>query len=39
MYGNDAFLDEFREGTGLSRSEYLLNMVFPDKTDGLGPAY
>ena len=38
MYSEDELLDEYRKGTGLSRAEYLLNMVFPDKTDGFGPA-
>lgn len=38
MYSEDELLDEYRNGTGLSRAEYLLNMVFPDKTDGFGPA-
>ena len=38
MYSEDTLLDDYRSGTSLSRSDYLLNMVFPDKTDGFGPA-
>ena len=38
MYCDDSLIDEFRRGTGLSRSEYLLQMVFPDETDNFGPA-
>lgn len=38
MYSEDGLLDDYRSGTSLSRSDYLLNMVFPDKTDGFGPA-
>ncbi|MBR5966361.1 MAG: DUF1837 domain-containing protein [Treponema sp.] len=38
MYSEDELLDEYRKGTGLSRANYLLNMIFPDRTDGFGPA-
>ena len=38
MYCKDELLDDFRSGTGLTRSEYLLKMVFPDKSEGFGPA-
>lgn len=38
MYSEDENLDEFRSGTGLSRSEYLLKMVFPDEVNDFGPA-
>lgn len=38
IYSKDELLDDFRSGTGLTRSEYLLKMVFPDKNDGFGPA-
>lgn len=38
MYSKDELLDDFRNGTGLTRSEYLLKMVFPDKSEGFGPA-
>lgn len=38
MYSDDSLLDEYRSGTGLSREEYLLQMVFPDKSSGFGPA-
>lgn len=38
MYSKDELLDDFRSGTGLTRSEYLLKMVFPDKSEGFGPA-
>lgn len=36
-YCLDAEIDELRDGTGLSRSEYLLQLVFPDKTKPPGP--
>ena len=36
MYSKDELLDDFRSGTRLTRSEYLLKMVFPDKTRSLG---
>ena len=36
-YCLDAEIDELRDGTGLSRSEYLLQLVFPDKTKAPGP--
>lgn len=38
MYSEDELLDEYRKGTGLSRTDYLLNMIFPDKSDDFGPA-
>lgn len=37
MYVDDALIDDYRSGTGLSRSEYLLKMTFPDKSNGWGP--
>lgn len=36
-YCLDAEIDELRDGTGLSRSEYLVQLVFPDKTKAPGP--
>ncbi len=37
-YCPDTDLDILREGTGKSRAEYLLELVFPDKTVAPGPA-
>lgn len=37
-YCLDAVLDEAREGTGLSRREYLEQLVFPDKVAAPGPS-
>ena len=37
-YCLDSEIDELREGTGLSRSEYLTNLVFPDRTERPGPS-
>jgi hypothetical protein len=37
-YCPDADLDILREGTGKSRAEYLLELVFPDKSAAPGPA-
>jgi hypothetical protein len=37
-YCLDAVLDEAREGTGLSRKEYLEQLVFPDKIAAPGPS-
>ena len=37
-YCPDSDIDILREGTGKSRSEYLLELVFPDKTAAPGPA-
>lgn len=36
-YCLDNEIDDLRDGTGLSRSEYLLQLVFPDKTKAPGP--
>lgn len=36
-YCLDAEIDDFRAGTGLTRSEYLLNYVFPDGKEKPGP--
>lgn len=36
-YCLDTEIDELRNGTGLSRSEYLIQLVFPDKIDAPGP--
>lgn len=36
-YCLDTEIDELRDGTGLSRSEYLVQLVFPDKTKAPGP--
>lgn len=36
-YCLDAEIDELRDGTGLSRSDYLLQLIFPDKTKAPGP--
>ena len=38
LYSEDEFLDDYRSGSGLSRSEYLLKMIFPDKSEDWGPA-
>lgn len=38
IYSKDELLDDFRNGMGFTRSEYLLRIVFPDKSDGFGPA-
>ncbi len=37
-YCLDSDLDILREGTGKSRAEYLLDLVFPDKSAPPGPA-
>ncbi|PCJ87371.1 MAG: virulence associated protein [Thiotrichaceae bacterium] len=37
-YCLDSEIDGLREGTGLSRSEYLTNLVFPDSTERPGPS-
>ncbi|WP_417068460.1 hypothetical protein [Niveibacterium terrae] len=37
-YCSDGDLDILREGTGLSRAEYLLKLVFPDRSEAPGPA-
>lgn len=37
-YCSDAEIDELRYGTGLSRAEYLIQMVFPDENVAPGPA-
>ena len=36
-YCPDGQLDLLREGTGKTRAEYLLELVFPDQTKALGP--
>lgn len=36
-YCTDAEIDMLREGTGLSRTDYLLHLVFPDKSAAPGP--
>jgi hypothetical protein len=36
-YCSDTEIDELRNGTGLSRSEYLTHLVFPDKSAKPGP--
>lgn len=36
-YCSDSEIDDLRAGTGLSRAEYLTQLVFPDKSDALGP--
>ena len=38
QYERDDLIDDDRDGPGLSREEYLLQMVFPDKNDKLGRA-
>lgn len=37
-YCLDVQIDRLRKGTGLSRSEYLTQLIFPDKTASFGPA-
>jgi len=37
-YCSDAEIDELREGTGLSRADYLTQLVFPDKSAAPGPS-
>lgn len=37
-YCPDHEIDSFKEGTGLSRKEYLEQLVFPDKTSKPGPS-
>jgi hypothetical protein len=37
-YCLDEEIDELRDGTGLSRRDYLLNLVFPTANGGAGPA-
>jgi hypothetical protein len=37
-YCEDALLDKLREGTGLSRAEYLEQMKFPHATEAPGPS-
>jgi hypothetical protein len=37
-YCLDAQIDRLRQGTKKSRSEYLIDLVFPDKSDDFGPA-
>lgn len=37
-YCLDSKIDRLRKGTGKSRDQYLMDMVFPDKTDDFGPA-
>lgn len=36
-YCSDSEIDDLRDGTGLSRAEYLTQLVFPDKNDAPGP--
>jgi hypothetical protein len=36
-YCSDAEIDDLRAGTGLSRGEYLTQLVFPDKSNAPGP--
>lgn len=36
-YCSDAEIDALRAGTGLTRSEYLIQLVFPDKSAAPGP--
>lgn len=38
QYCPDSEIDELRSGTGLSRSEYLTQIVFPDKSVAPGPS-
>ncbi len=38
QYCLDSEIDTLRAGTGLSRSEYLIHLVFPDKSNPPGPA-
>ncbi|MGX8883269.1 hypothetical protein ACWWD9_08650 [Methylovorus sp. SPW-M1] len=37
-YCLDSEIDAFRAGTGLSRAEYLIQMIFPDKSAAPGPS-
>lgn len=37
-YCLDAQIDRLRKGPGKTRSEYLVDLVFPDKTEDFGPA-
>lgn len=37
-YCSDAEIDALREGTGLSRADYLIQLVFPDKSVAPGPS-
>lgn len=37
-YCLDSKIDRLRKGTGKSRDQYLIEMVFPDKSDDFGPA-
>jgi hypothetical protein len=37
-YCLDSLIDSYREGTSLSREEYLLQLVFPNRGTRLGPA-
>jgi len=37
-YCEDALLDELRQGTGLSRAQFLEQVKFPDATDAPGPS-
>jgi hypothetical protein len=37
-YCSDGEIDQLRDGTGLSRAEYLIQMVFPDQSAAPGPA-
>jgi hypothetical protein len=37
-YCSDSEIDALRAGTGKSRSEYLTDLVFPNASQGLGPA-
>lgn len=36
-YCRDEDIDDCRNGTGLSRKNYLINLIFPDKSSKLGP--
>ncbi|MRR06220.1 MAG: virulence associated protein [Deltaproteobacteria bacterium] len=36
-YCSDSEIDELKDGTGLSRAEYLTQLIFPDKTAAPGP--
>jgi len=38
QYCPDSEIDELRDGTGLSRSEYLRQLIFPDKSEAPGPS-
>jgi hypothetical protein len=38
QYCSDSEIDDLRAGTGLSRAEYLTQLVFPDKSAAPGPA-